>query len=441
MLRRVLRRVLHRVLRRVLHESSGAFYDGSNNICSKEIKNPLAACLRNPRLRPDYATPSPRSPASPQPAVPDLVPTDAQRIAFHTDLIDWFEGIRRDLPWRHTRDPYRIWLSEIMLQQTRVDQAQPYYERFTDAFPTVGALAAADLDDVLRLWEGLGYYARARNLHRAAQQVVAAYGGAFPATYDGLRALPGIGPYTAAAVGSLAFGLPHAVLDGNVARVLTRVFTVADDVKAQRTRRRLQTLADDLLPPDRPGPFNEAMMELGATVCTPANPACGRCPLQRVCGAFAAGEPTAYPKSTKKPPVPHHDIAVGLLFNAAGEVLIQRRPEEAMLGGLWEFPGGKREPGEALDAACRRELREELGVEVGVEALVHRVPHAYSHFKITLHAFRCRLIAGEPTSADGLPLRWVAIDALADYAFPRANRRLIEHLLQHRHAPTLFDGR
>lgn len=372
-------------------------------------------------------------------SLPDLRPTPEQEQHFRRDLLAWFEGAARDLPWRRTDDPYRIWVSEVMLQQTRVDQAQPYYERFTEAFPTAEALAAAPLDRVLRLWEGLGYYSRARHLHRAAGMIVAQFGGRFPDTYEEARQLPGVGAYTAAAVLSIAFGRPHAVLDGNVARVLARVFAVEEDVKAARTRKVLQALADRLLAPEQPGRFNEAVMELGATVCTPAAPRCTGCPLQPVCGAYAEGDPEAYPVSQKRPPRPHYDIAVGLVFNERGELLIQRRPEEGLLGGLWEFPGGKQEPEETLEAACRRELREELGVEAEVEAPFHRLAHAYTHFKITLHAFRCRIRSGRPTSQTGLPLRWVPVGELDRYAFPRANRRLIERLKERQQNPTLFE--
>ena len=367
-------------------------------------------------------------------------PTDAQRRAFRNDLLDWYAGAKRAMPWRETNDPYRIWISEVMLQQTRVDQAQPYYERFVAAFPTVEALAEAERDDVLRLWEGLGYYARARHLHRAAQHVVEEFGGQVPDTYDAIRTLPGVGPYTAAAVLSIAYGRPHAVLDGNVARVLARVFTVEDDIKKSRTRRRLQALADDLLAPQQPADFNQALMELGATVCTPTAPQCPDCPLQDVCEALEEGAPEAYPFSKKKPPVPHHDVVVGLVFDKTGRLLIQRRPEDGLLGGLWEFPGGKREDGEPLEETCRRELREELGIEVEAERLFYRLDHAYSHFKITLHAFTCRLAEGTPASKEGQPLRWAGVDELETYAFPRANRRLIEELIRRRRAPRLFDA-
>ncbi len=343
------------------------------------------------------------------------------------------------MPWRETDDPYRIWISEVMLQQTRVDQAEPYYRRFTEAFPTVEALAEAKLDDVLRLWEGLGYYSRARNLHRAAQQIVEKHGGRVPEGYEAIRALPGVGPYTAAAVLSIAYGKPHAVLDGNVIRVLARVFAVEDDAAKSATRRRLQRLADALLDARQPAAFNQAMMELGALLCTPKSPRCEACPLQAVCAAYAEGNPEAYPVKKKKTPVPHYDVAVGLVHDAEGRLLIQRRPEDGLLGGLWEFPGGKARPGEAPEDACQRELREELGIEVEAERLFHRLGHAYSHFKITLHAFACRIRAGTPTAREGQPLRWASPAALADYAFPRANRRLIEELQRRERAPRLFD--
>ena len=365
------------------------------------------------------------------------------RAAFHDALPTWFEGARRPMPWREPgadgrRDPYRVWVSEVMLQQTRVETATPYFRRFTERFPTVVALAEAPLDDVLKLWEGLGYYSRARNLHRAAGEVVARHGGRVPSDPDAFRALPGVGPYTAAAVLSLAFDAPLAVLDGNVIRVLTRVFAIDADAKSGRTRTALQSLADALLDPDRPGRWNESVMELGATICTPRSPACARCPLRAVCRARAEGDPEAYPVTSKRAPVPHHTLAVGLILDDDGRVFVQRRPEDAMLGGLWEFPGGKVEAGEAVEAACAREIHEELGVRVEVGAPVARVEHAYSHFRITLHAFRCRLVEGAPQPTSGEPWAWAPVASLDDYAFPRANRRVIEALQAEARAPRLF---
>jgi A/G-specific adenine glycosylase len=371
----------------------------------------------------------------------DLTPTDRQRRAFRKNLLDWYDDNKRAMPWRETDDPYRIWVSEVMLQQTRVDTVRDYYPHFLDAFPTVEALADAERDEVLRHWEGLGFYARARHLHEAARTVVEEHDGTVPDTMDAIRGLKGVGPYTAAAVLSIAYQKPHAVLDGNVTRVLSRVVAVEEDATTTAAQRALRALANDLLPPDRPGDFNQAVMELGALVCTPSTPLCDRCPLQDVCRAHAAGTEEDYPVTPESEPVPHHDIAVGLVFDEAGdELLIQRRPDEGLLGGLWEFPGGKQEEDESLEAACRREVKEELGIDVAIDDPFYTLSHAYSHFKITLHAFRCHVVDGTPEAREGQPFRWVGIDALDDYAFPRANRRLIEELERRQTEPSLFDG-
>lgn len=369
---------------------------------------------------------------------PTLSPTDRQRSAFRTDLLDWYNKHKRSMPWRETDDPYRIWVSEIMLQQTRVDTVRDYYPRFLEAFPTVEALASADRDTVLKHWEGLGFYARARYLHEAAQTVVAEHNGTVPNTMDAVRDLKGIGPYTAAALLSIAYEKPHAVLDGNVTRVLSRVFALDEDATTTAAQNALRDLANELLAPARPGDFNQALMELGALVCTPRTPDCDRCPLQDVCQAHAAGREEDYPITPESKPVPHHDIAVGLVFDDS-HLLIQRRPDEGLLGGLWEFPGGKQEDGESLETACRRELREELGIEVAVEEPFYTLSHAYSHFKITLHAFRCHIKDGRPEAREDQPFRWVHLDELNDYAFPRANRRLIEELERRQTEPSLFD--
>jgi A/G-specific adenine glycosylase len=344
------------------------------------------------------------------------------------------------MPWRETDDPYRIWVAEIMLQQTRVDTVRDYYPRFLNAFPTVEALAAADRDEVLTYWEGLGFYARARHLHEAAQHVVDEHDGTVPDTWDEIENLEGVGPYTAAAVLSIAYQKPHAVLDGNVTRVLSRVLAVEKDATTGTAQRQLRQLANDLLTPDCPGDFNQAMMELGALVCTPSTPLCDQCPLQNVCRAHDAGTEEDYPITPESEPVPHHDIAVGLVFDEDDRLLIQRRPDEGLLGGLWEFPGGKQEEDESLEAACRREVREELGIEMtGVEPF-YTLSHAYSHFKITLHAFQGRLAGGPPEAREGQPFRWASIEDLDDYAFPRANRRLIEELERRQTEPSLFDS-
>lgn len=341
--------------------------------------------------------------------------------------MQWYDAERRQMPWRQTDDPYRIWISEVMLQQTRVDQAEPYYRRFVERFPTVEDLARAELDDVLLCWEGLGYYSRARNLHAAADRVVHDFDGRIPSEEDQLRSLPGVGPYTAAAVLSIAYDKPHAAVDGNVVRVLARTFQIDSDTRKAGTRRWIASLADQLLDPDKPGGFNQAVMELGATVCTPRSPKCAACPLQDVCSAFAGGDPEQYPVTAPRRPLPHHTIAVALLFDEHGRLLIQRRPHDKMLGGLWEFPGGKQKPGESPAQTARREVHEELGLVIKVGEAFHELSHAYSHFRITMHAFISHVAAGDVAAVPG-QIEWVAPDRLRNYAFPRANRRLLGRL-------------
>lgn len=353
-------------------------------------------------------------------------------------LLTWFKANARDLAWRRTKHPYQIWLSEIMLQQTRVDQATPYFLRFIEAYPTVQDLASADLDEVLKNWEGLGYYARARNMHHAAKQIVQEFGGEFPKTEAEIRTLKGVGAYTAAAVLSIAFGVPLAVLDGNVMRVLTRLFAIPDDIKQPKTREMLQVLAQELLDPNEAGNFNEAIMELGATICMPQNPRCLDCPIQTHCQAFAQNRQKEFPYSKKKEKVPHKQIAVGLIFNNEGKILINRRAEDGLLGGLWEFAGGKQEPNEALEETCRREITEELSIEVVVGEKIAMVNHAYTHFKITMHAFECQWISGTPKTNTGEPCKWISIDDLALYAFPKANRKVLEALFERKRNPMLF---
>lgn len=309
-----------------------------------------------------------------------------------------------------------------MLQQTRVAFVRAYYERFLVTFPTIEDLAAADLDDVLRLWEGLGYYARARNLHAAAQKVVVSE--RLPSNCDELRLLPGIGPYTSRAIASIAFGEPVAAVDGNVFRVISRIFAHTGDPSEQ-----VQNFADTFLDKTRPGDYNQAMMELGSQICTPKQPRCVTCPVQRYCLAWSEGTPTLYPASRKKASIPHFNIAVGVIRDSSGRIFIQKRAPTGLLGGLWELPGGKVEPGETGPITCKRELHEELGVDVSVGSLVGKVKHAYSHFRITLHAYECTVVEGEPKSTEGLLTVWTPLDELNKYAFPKANRHILNLLV------------
>ncbi len=348
--------------------------------------------------------------------------------ALHNALIGWFEANREDLPWRRRRDPYAVWLSEIMLQQTRVETVIPYYERFLARFPTVEALAAAPLDEVLKLWEGLGYYSRARNLHRAAQQIVREWDGRFPNTVDDLTRLPGVGRYTARAIGSFAFGLDVPVLDGNVMRVLARVFDVRGDIRLPQTRRELWTLAERLLPVGRAALWNEGLMELGRRICTPHAPQCSLCPLRDRCEAYRLGAQEQLPMRSPRERTPHYDVAAAIIRREDGRILITQRPLDGMLGGLWEFPGGKRRADETLQACLRREIREELGIEIAVGAQVAVVKHAYTHFRITLYAFECRHLRGEPQTLGVADWAWVMLDEVDAYAFSAADRRIIAAL-------------
>ncbi|MCC5940287.1 MAG: A/G-specific adenine glycosylase [Balneolaceae bacterium] len=349
---------------------------------------------------------------------------------FSKNLIEWYRQNKRDLPWRNSDDPYAIWVSEIMLQQTRVDTVIPYYHRFLDAFPTVFDLAAADQQQVLKLWEGLGYYSRGRNLHYAAKHVVEHYEGNIPEEYKQITSLKGIGPYTAAAILSIAFQKKYAVVDGNVIRVIARYFGIEDDVRSSRTKNEVQQLADSLIPETDPGDFNQAMMELGATVCKPQQPECSSCPLSVHCFAFNSAKTDLLPYKSKAKKVPHHQIAVGIIVNSDHELLIALRPEESMLGGLWEFPGGKKKKGETLTETVSRELNEELGVEVEVFEKFMDLKHAYSHFKITLYAYWCKIVQGNPEPKSSQEILWVKLNEIDQFPFPKANKTLITGLKQ-----------
>ncbi len=339
------------------------------------------------------------------------------------ELLDWFAREGRDLPWRRTRDPYRIWVAETMLVQTQVATVIPYYERFVARFPDVASLAGASLDEVLKVWEGLGYYARARNLHRAAREVLERHGGHIPSHSAALRALPGVGAYVAGALLSIAFGRDEPALDGNARRVLSRLFRIRGAAGSAALRHK----AREVLPPGSAGAFNQALMDLGATVCTPRRPRCEACPVSRHCEAHRQGDEESLPERRSPRRLPHVDVTAAVIWRD-GRVLIARRPAHGLLGGLWEFPGGKQEPGETLPECLRREIREELGVEIEVGELVTSVRHAFTHYRITLHAFRCRLVDGEPQPIGCADTRWVTLAELDGFAFSAADRKVIAAL-------------
>ncbi len=347
---------------------------------------------------------------------------------FVTPLLRWYESHARRLPWRGHPDPYATWVSEVMLQQTRVETVIPYFERWMERFPTIRALAAASLQEVLAAWEGLGYYGRARNLLRAAQMVVEKYNGVLPREARLLRKLPGVGRYTAAAIASIAFSRAEATLDGNIRRVLARCFNVAEDARSSRGEQQLWKLAAQHLPAGQAGDYNQALMELGATLCTTKAPACGDCPLTDLCQARALGIQEQRPVFLPKPAIPHHVVTAAVIAHN-GRVLIACRPPKGLLGGLWEFPGGKQQAGEDLATCLRREICEELGAEIEVGAELGVYKHAYTHFRVTLHAFRCTLMAGEPRPLQAVEVRWVPPGELSRYPMGKIDRQISQRLV------------
>ncbi|WAL58314.1 A/G-specific adenine glycosylase [Thermocoleostomius sinensis] len=341
-------------------------------------------------------------------------------------LLDWYTISGRDLPWRHTRDPYAIWISEIMLQQTQVKTVIPYYDRWLRQFPTIEALAAADQQQVLKAWQGLGYYARARHLHQAAQLIVQTHGGQFPDTLEAVLKLPGIGRTTAGGILSAAYNQPVPILDGNVKRVLSRVMALP--VPPSKAMKHLWQASSELLDRQHPRDFNQALMDLGATLCTPSNPACLLCPWRTACRAFDLNMQNDLPVSERRAPLPHKQIGVAVIWNQQGQILIDRRRPDGLLGGLWEFPGGKIEPNETVEACIRREIQEELGIEVEVGDRLITIDHTYSHFHVTLNVHHCRHVQGEPQPIECAEVRWVTVDELDQFPFPKANVQIITAL-------------
>jgi A/G-specific adenine glycosylase len=306
----------------------------------------------------------------------------------------------------------------------------PYYRRFVSAFPTVRALAESSPDEVMKLWEGLGYYSRARNLHRAARIVERDHGGRLPGEPEALAALPGIGLSTAGAVAAIAFRKDAPILDANAKRVIARLFAVTGDLSRSPAARFLWEASRGLIPPGKGRETALALMDLGATVCTPRRPGCPACPLRPLCEGHRRGIQETIPAKAAKKVLPHHDVVAAWIAGGKGTVLVGRRPERGLLGGLWELPGGRRKPQETREEALRRLLREEWGMGVAVGDRLASLPHGFSHFRITLHAYRCRRTSGRPGT--DREWRWVPPEGLSDLAFPRAYRKLIETVLPKR---------
>lgn len=343
-------------------------------------------------------------------------------------LLAWYDAQAHALPWRGSRDPYQICLSEIMLQQTRIAAVEPYYARFLERFPTVQALAAAPLDEVLKAWEGLGYYARARNLHRLAQTLVNEQQGQFPATAEALQQLPGIGRYTAAAIASIAFNQRAAVLDGNVIRVLARLTDLSADVTQPATLEQLWQLAEALLPAERPGDYNQALMDLGRLVCTPRRPDCLTCPLAAHCLAYQHGTTAQRPVKKARAPLTHVRAAGAVLRDEGERVLLVQRPPKGLLGGLWTLPGGLCEPEESLPAGLQRHVRADLGLEIDVAGQMAVATQTLTHLQLTLRAFACEIRAGKPRALGVAAYNWVTLVEAQHFSLGKADREVLEKL-------------
>ncbi len=346
-------------------------------------------------------------------------------------LLDWYDWNARELPWRSCPSPYRTWVSEVMLQQTQVETVIPYFEKWMLAFPNISTLANANEQDVLSLWEGLGYYSRARNLHRAAKIVMDDYDGKLPQTLKELQRLPGIGPYTAAAIASIAFGADTAAVDGNVRRVLARVFDVRQPARSPQGGKKLWSLAQDHLPAGMGGKYNQALMDLGATICKPKTPDCEACPIKEYCLAYELGLQEERPVKLPRKKVPHLTVTAAVILKN-GRVLLAKRPRHGLLGGLWEFPGGTLEDQDGdLKTCLRREIQEECGVDIRVGERLGIFKHAYTHFKITLSAFLSELPGvQEPQPIASDELAWVALEKLSHYPMGKVDRQIARMLVE-----------
>jgi A/G-specific adenine glycosylase len=342
-------------------------------------------------------------------------------------ILKWYKHNQRNLPWRKTKDAYHILVSEMMLQQTQVETVIPYYHRFITQFPTVETLARASLQEVLKAWENLGYYARARHLHLAAKEMMDRSGGVIPDNEKELVSLPGIGVYTAAAILSIAFGRRVPAVDGNVRRVLCRLFAIRGPLEEAKTQKRIYNLAADLVPV-KASLFNQGIMDLGATICTPRNPVCGGCPVRPSCLAYEKGLQETLPVTRKRGPLPHKQVTAGILCDTHDKLLIVQRPPKGLLGGLWKFPGGERGAGVSLQKSLEKVIQMELGIEIRVGEKIAAVKHAYTHFRITLHAFRCTLRRGAPKALNCQSWQWSDPRSLDDFPFSKVDRKIMAFL-------------
>ena len=351
----------------------------------------------------------------------------SKKSGFTYALLKWYDRNELAFPWRTTKDPYRVWLSEIMLQQTQVKTVIPYFKRWLKDMPNVNAVACADLNYILKKWEGLGYYARARNFHSACKAVMKHYSGAVPHNYNDFLSLPGVGPYTAGAVMSIAYSLPIPAVDVNAYRLVSRLKSIKAPFNGCKND--VFRFLSDYISTDRPGDFNQAIMDIGRELCVLKKPLCTICPVQNYCSAFVNNVVDKYPPRIKRPKKPHHHLAVGIIWKN-NKILITQRPERGLLGGLWEFPGGKIINGEGAKNCIIREVNEKLGICVRPIRFVKQIRHAYSHFSITLDAYHFDYINGTPKTIGYIDWRWVEMGEIFQLPFHRANHKLFDVLIK-----------
>ncbi|MEH7096084.1 A/G-specific adenine glycosylase [Neobacillus vireti] len=347
--------------------------------------------------------------------------------AFQNDLITWFKREQRDLPWRKDQDPYKVWVSEIMLQQTRVDTVIPYFNRFIEWFPTIDALADADEDKVLKAWEGLGYYSRVRNLQSAVKEVREKYNGEVPSTPEEIAELKGVGPYTAGAILSIAYGIPEPAVDGNVMRVLSRILSIWDDIAKPSSRKVFEKAVRALISHDDPSAFNQALMELGALICTPTSPSCLLCPVREHCQAFSEGVHEELPVKTKKTKTRNVQLAAAVLSNAEGKILIHKRPSSGLLANLWEFPSVE------LHHSLQNEreqivnlFNQELQLEPSLEKIIGQIDHVFSHLVWNIMVYTGTLSEDFQESEEW---RLVSFEQMEEYAFPVSYQKIYQMYL------------
>ncbi|WP_269614247.1 8-oxo-dGTP diphosphatase MutT [Prochlorococcus marinus] len=363
-------------------------------------------------------------------------------------LLEWFrENGRYWIPWKLKKDgsvprsgesisPYGIWIAEVMLQQTQLKVVIPYWKKWMKFFPTLSSLAEADLENLLMIWQGLGYYSRAKRIHQSSKILFEFVGknrdqdpDSWPNQIDKWMSLPGIGRSTAGSIVSSAFDLPTPILDGNVKRILSRLLAI--ERKSIKDERKLWELSSLLIERLSPRDFNQALMDLGAIICTPKKPSCSSCPLQNFCVAYTKYDPEDFPKKEMTKIKSLQEIGIGLVFNQKGELLIDQRLESSSMGGMWEFPGGKKIPNESIETTIERELKEELGIVVNVGEKLISFEHAYTHKKLYFTVHICAWISGQPKPLASQKLLWVSPERLFDFPFPAANTKIISELHKH----------